>query len=169
MRTLEIPHETSERLRRYLDTDRERMAFLLASPGGGDHWIVRDEQYLVDGDDYDYQGPFGMELADHIRPDVIGWAHGAGFALVEVHAHLLPAPTSFSPTDLSGLADVVPHMLWRLPGRPYTALVFGLTDVDALTWETADKPNAVESVLLGNETRMPTGIGASQLSRTVRR
>lgn len=169
MRTLHIPDDATARLRHYLDAPHERMAFMLALPDGDGDWTVIGERYLDDERDYDYQGPFGMELADHVRPELIQWAHAEGAAIVEAHAHLLPPPTGFSPTDLRGLADAVPQLLWRLPGRPYTALVFGAADVDALTWHAADEPQLPHSVTLGRTPFAPTGIGVTQLHNQTRR
>lgn len=169
MRTLHLSDDTADRLRHYLDTDRERMAFLLATADPAGTWVVTDEQYLDDATDYEYQGPYGMELADNVRPQVITWAHQHNAALIEAHAHLLPPPTGFSPTDLDGLTDAVPHLLWRLPGRPYTALVFGIDDLDALTWDAADQPRPLDLVELGITRITPTGIGATALTRRVRR
>jgi hypothetical protein len=109
-----------------------------------------------------------MELADHVRPELIQWAHAQGAAIVEAHGHLLPPPTGFSPTDLRGLTDAVPQLLWRLPGRPYTALVLGTADADALTWHTADQPQLPHNVILGRTPLTPTGIGVKQLRNQTR-
>lgn len=115
--------------------------------------------YLDDERDYHYQGPNGMGLADEVRPRVLQSASRPDTALVEVHSHgALSLVTTFSPTDLHGLADVVPQMLWRRRGHPYAALVLGDNDLDALIWTQRDAPPTVRAaVVLGDRTLTPTG------------
>jgi hypothetical protein len=167
--TLALPVSVWDRLASYLHAPHERMAFLLAAPTGQATWSVSAELYLSDELDYAYQGRFGMELADHVRPQVLRWAHEAGAALVEVHAHDLPGPTTFSPTDLDGLEEVVPQMLWRLPGRPYIAVVIGPDSLDALVWHAADAAHPLDAVRLGDTVAGPTGLAAQRLAGAVTR
>lgn len=163
MDVLEIPAGTSDRLLTYLDVCTERMAFLLAEPHYSDRWTVVDELYLTDEVDYSYQSAYGMELADAVRPRVLSWATRPDVALVEVHSHgRLSHRTTFSPTDLDGLEEVVPQMLWRLRGRPYAAVVLGADDVDALAWANRGQPpSAPGSIVLGDRTLTPTGIAVN--------
>lgn len=161
MNALEIPPAISDRLLTYLDVPTERMAFLLASPTTGtDAWAVVDELYLTDAVDYTYQGKHGMELDDAVRPRVLTWATRPDVALVEVHSHgHLSNKTTFSRTDLDGLNEVVPQMMWRLRGRPYVALVLGADDLDALAWSHRGQPPTLPStVIVGQRTLTPTGI-----------
>jgi hypothetical protein len=76
-----------------------------------------------------------------VLQDMILRAHQTDTALVEAHSH--PFTTArrlrFSPSDCSGLSDVGPHVAWRLPGRPYIALVFGWNGFDSLYWEGRDR------------------------------
>lgn len=167
MDALIVPPAVCDRLLRYLDVPTERMAFLLAvTDEDGRRWAIQDEFYLTDEADYAYQSPHGMALADDVRPRVLVWASASGGALVEVHSHgALSRKTTFSRTDLEGLAEAVPQMLWRLPGRPYTALVLGADDLDALTWARKDEPPTAPAVVLGGSTLVPTGIAVSALTR----
>jgi hypothetical protein len=169
MDTLVLPDPLAARLYDYLDVPYERMAFLLATAevdADTDRWTARDDLYLDDDLDYAYQGPLGMELSDHVRPRVLQWASRVGAALVEVHAHgPSKHPTSFSPTDLTGLRDAVPQMLWRLSGRPYTALVVGNGDLDALTWARRGAPaRTLSAVVVGSRTLHPTGLAGTLLA-----
>ena len=137
------------------------MAFLLAEPTSPpDRWTVVDELYLTDQIDYAYQSAYGMELADAVRPRILSWATRPDVALVEVHSHgQLSHKTTFSPTDLDGLDEVVPQMLWRLRGRPYAAIVLGADDIDALSWSHRGQPPTAPSIIvLGDLTLTPTGI-----------
>lgn len=167
MDALVVPPDICGRLLQYLGVPTERMAFLLAADEDGRGWAVADEMYLTDGADYAYQSPHGMALADDVRPRVLRWASASGNALVEVHSHgALSRETTFSPTDLEGLAEVVPQMLWRLRGRPYTALVIGDGDLDALTWtRRGEPPAAPAAVILGGRMLAPTAIALDVLTR----
>lgn len=166
MLTLTVPTDINSRLLTYLEVPVERMAFLIASPDEASQvWTVVDELLLVDGVDYAYQGIHGMELADDVRPRVLTWANRPHVALVEVHSHgQFSFPTSFSATDLDGLNEVVPQMLWRLRGRPYAALVLGRDDLDALSWcQPGQAASVPVSVTLGDRTLTPTGIALNGL------
>ena len=171
METLQIPPDICDRLLTYLDVPTERMAFLLAAPTStSDRWTVVDELYLTDVVDYAYQGEYGMELADAVRPRVLSWATRPDVALVEVHSHGRSShKTTFSPTDLEGLDEVVPQMLWRLRGRPYVAVVLGADDADALAWsQRGQLPAAPGSIVLGDRTLTPTGMAVDILTRADR-
>lgn len=168
MLALEIPAAISARLLTYLDVPTERMAFLLAIPTPvADAWIVVDDLYLTDELDYTYQAIHGMELADAVRPRVLSWATRPDVALIEVHSHRhLSHTTTFSPTDLEGLEEVVPQMLWRLRGRPYAALVLGSDDLDALVWShRTQPPSAPSAVVIADRTLTPTGIAVAIVTR----
>ena len=168
MLALVIPTVIGDRLLTYLDVPTERMAFLLAKPTPGlEFWTVVDDLYLADELDYHYQGMDGMELADAVRPRVLSWATRPDVALIEVHSHgHLSHTTTFSPTDLDGLEEVVPQMLWRLRGRPYAALVLGSDDLDALAWsDRSQPPTTLSSVVIADRTLTPTGIAVAILSR----
>jgi hypothetical protein len=178
MYTVSIPARFTSPLLGYLAAPVERMAFLLGKPAAGTRvagsatsgiWIAQDAIYLSDGADYTYQGVDGMELADGIRQRVLQAATRAGAALIEIHSHGAPPwPAAFSRTDLMGLQAVAPHMLWRLPGRPYTAIVVQDQGADALIWTAKDTPPAVPDTLIFGETALrPTGLSAERLARGV--
>lgn len=169
MDALVIPAAISDRLLAHFDVPIERMAFLLAEQTSlQDRWTVVDELYLADQVDYALQSAYCLELADPVRPRILSWATGQDVvALVEVHSHgKLSHRTTFSPTDLDGLAEVVPQMLWRLRGRPYAALVLGADDVDALAWlRRGEPPTAPGSIVFGDRTMTPTGIAVGILTQ----
>lgn len=166
MRHIEIPATCAARVLSYLDASVERMAFLLADHAAEDHWTVSAELYLDDSEDYEYQGPFGIALADEVRPRVLQWATQNAGALIEVHSHglTLPTGTTFSPTDLAGLQEVVPQLLWRLGGLPYGAVVVGSDDLDALAWSRRSKaPLVPDFVTMGERRFTPTGVALKRL------
>lgn len=173
MHILRIAEETWEELQVYLDHASERMAFLAARHTDGkdpsaDDWTVTAVMYLDDEADYAYQGWHGVELADHIRPKTLMWSTELGAALVEVHSHGAGKwPTTFSVTDLRGLAEITPTLLWRLAGRPYAAIVVGgRTDHDSLAWAAKDAaPAPIAELIVGSSTAHPTGQALDRLSK----
>lgn len=172
MDALRIAAETWEELQVYLDHTSERMAFLGATrtsgkdPASGD-WTVTDVMYLDDETDYAYQGWHGVELADHIRPKTLMWSTELDAALVEVHSHGAGKwPTTFSITDLRGLVEITPSLLWRLAGRPYAAIVVGgRKDHDSLAWAVKGAaPAPIAKLIVGANTAQPTGRALGRLA-----
>lgn len=171
MQTLRITEHTWDQVQNYLDHHSERMAFFAATVTDGteateDDWTVVKVMYL-DDTDYAYQGWAGVELADHIRPKTLKWATEHEAALVEIHSHGPGVKaTTFSTTDLRGLTETTPSLLWRLGGRPYAALVVGgRDDHDSLTWTAKDIPPAPITVLIiGTTTTLPTGRALARLA-----
>jgi hypothetical protein len=66
-------------------------------------------------------------------------------------------PAAFSPSDLFGLDEFVPHVRWRLKGIPYLAVVLGASDFDALVWRSRS-PEPLGSVRVGSRRLEPTGL-----------
>jgi hypothetical protein len=84
-------------------------------------------------------------------------AHDLGTCLVEFHSHLGHGPAAFSWSDVTGLADFVPHVRWRLKGRPYAAVVVTKNSFDALAWVTpSPDPDSLEGILVGHDLKRPT-------------
>jgi hypothetical protein len=73
-------------------------------------------------------------LADDVRPRVIKTAWDRNECLIEAHSHGPRGHAEFSPSDLLGFEEWVPHVTWRLRGRPYAALVVAGDKWDALVW-----------------------------------
>jgi hypothetical protein len=172
MNTLRVTEETWEEVQVYLDHISERMAFLAATrtdgtaPDAGD-WTVTAVMYLDDDTDYAYQAWHGVELADHIRPKTLMWSTELDSALVEVHSHGAGTrATTFSTTDLRGLIEIIPSVLWRLAGRPYAALVVGgRKDHDSLTWQSKGAtPQPIADLVIGTDMTHPTGLAFDRLA-----
>ena len=132
--------------------ESEHGAFLFASTVGDRDLDVVDVAILKPGD-FATQTAYYLDLHDAVLQEMIVRAHRTNTALVEAHSHpLAEGPrVCFSPFDCRGLADVGPQMLWRLPGRPYVALVFGRDAFDSLYWEGRErKPRgSVDLVVAG--------------------
>ena len=153
----------------YLFGAAERVAFLFAHHAAVDTAAATDvrveEVRLLNRDDYLHRDRYGVELAEHVRPALIRTAHEHGYAVVEAHAHGWPgSSTRFSPTDLDGLEQLGPHMIWRLPGRPYTALVLGPDSFDALQWHPDGRVTTIEALIVDEVRTAPTGISVRCLA-----
>jgi len=170
MRTLRIAEATWDEVQTYLDHPSERVAFFAATPtdetnSADRDWTVVDVMFL-DDDDYSYQGWAGVELADHIRPQTLKWSTELNAALVEIHSHSAGRrATTFSTTDLRGLTEITPSLLWRLGGRPYGAIVVGgRADHDSLAWIAKDaRPVPIAELVIGTTATRPTGMALDRL------
>ncbi len=120
---------------------REQGAFLFASPEEeGTLRVV--EIAVIRTQDFTVQTAHCLQLQEDVLQNMILRAHGTSTALVEAHSHPFTSGSRvcLSPTDREGLAQAGPHVAWRLPERPYIALVFGWDAFDSLYWEGRDRP-----------------------------
>jgi hypothetical protein len=165
--TVTIPEHLHGDLVHHLGHDgAEEVAFLAARFVHGEAVLEVFDLYRVPAEGFAFQSDFHVRLTDATRGTVIRWAHERDAALIEAHAHRGPWAASFSPTDLSGLDEWVPHVRWRLAGRPYVALVVADSSFDALAWTgTSRSPEPVAAVSVGSVLLEPTGL---TLTRTIR-
>lgn len=147
---------------------REEGAFLFASVARSPNFVsmeVADVRKLQAGD-FAEQCDDYLELADETRASLIKRAHQLGAALVEMHSHPGPWPAAFSDADWTGFSESVPHFLWRLPDRPYAAVVVAPSGFDALVWhKRGDAPCRLEAVVAGDQIHRPTNISAGNRQR----
>jgi len=132
---------------------REQGAFLFASPAENGALRVLDVTVLR-REDFAMQTAYYLELQENVLQEMILHAHSTNTALVEAHSHpFTRGPrVRFSPLDCEGLADVGPHVSWRLPGRPYVALVLGWDAFDSLYWEGRQRgPQGHVDLLVGGQ------------------
>lgn len=160
------------RLRAHLiRPEAERAAFLLAEHRqDAFHELRLLEMWAVPDEEFEYRGRYRLSLSDAVRPKVIKWAWDRGACLVEAHSHL-DGIAAFSPSDIAGLAEFVPHVWWRLGGRPYLSLVFTRGGFDALAWiDGPNRPSRVRGLLFDGNGRIerPTGFGYVALQETGR-
>jgi proteasome lid subunit RPN8/RPN11 len=97
--------------------------------------FVPREWMLLGPDDFEYRSPYHLEMADTTRAKIIKRAHDLQASIVEFHSHP-QNDIGFSPSDLAGLAEFVPHVWWRLKSRPYAAVVVAPGGIDGLAWTT---------------------------------
>lgn len=159
-----------DRLRRHLlRTPRcEQGAFLFCrySVSGADHVFACEDWSPLKRADYEVQAGDYLELTDAARARLIKQAHDRSLCLVESHSHPGPYPAAFSYSDLTGLDEFVPHVRWRLRGRPYAALVFAQSGFDGLAWTDAGPiPQQLVAIETENARLAATGL---TLKRTAR-
>ena len=133
--------------------EREHGAFLFASLTEDGELDVVDIA-LLRPDDLVAQTASYLELHDDALQEMIVRAHRTNTTLIETHSHpfTLGPRVRFSPFDCEGLADIGPHVTWRLPGRPYVALVFGRDAFDSLYWEgRARRPRGSVDILVAGQ------------------
>jgi hypothetical protein len=139
-------------------------------------WEVRDggplevlDLELIPASGFVLQSDYHVELSPETQSRIIKIAFDRRACLVEFHSHRSRWPAQFSGSDLSGFDDFVPHVRWRLAGRPYAALVFHETSFDGLAWIGAS-PSQVEGVQIGGgQLRRSTRLTLSSLKITRRR
>jgi hypothetical protein len=106
---IEIDDGDYRRLRDHLSGEVEQVAFLFTEPHArGQRLRVRGMR-LVGADGFKVQSAYHVELADHIRPEVIKQAWDEKACVIEAHSHV-DGPAQFSWSDLVGFDEWVPHM-----------------------------------------------------------
>lgn len=142
-------------------TGPEEAAFVYAicETGDGAQLLRYVEWQQVPPKGFASRSAFHFELADEMRAAVIKRAHDLGASLVEFHSHTGPWPPAFSPSDLAGLREFVPHVWWRLKGRPYVAVVVARSGFDGLAWlRGPTAPEPLDGILVGESVLTPTGL-----------
>lgn len=105
------------------------------------------------------QSEFHFELTDETRASVIKRAHDLGASLIEFHSHAGRWPARFSPSDRIGFREFVHHVMWRLKGRPYAAVVVSRSGHDGLVWlAQADEPRRLGGLLVDGRVLPSTGL-----------
>lgn len=117
------------------------------------------EWELVHPKDFAHHTDFYLELDEKKRAQIIKRAHDLEASLVEWHSHPLLWPAVFSVSDLLGFREFVPHVMWRLKGRPYAAVVVSPSNFDALAWaDSPEDPCQVSFLKVGLRKMYPTGL-----------
>jgi hypothetical protein len=162
--SLSLPEQAYARLMNHLSPAKRRteeLAFLFVGSDSHDCHTHLDhlDWFPVPPSGFVYRSGAYLELTDEMRATVIKKAHDLNACLVEVHSHPFNADAAFSPSDLEGLKEFVPHVRWRLKGRPYLALVVGPASLDALAWvDQSGRPGPLDHLRVGNRLLRPTGI-----------
>lgn len=128
----------------HLSARAEQVGFFLAEAQRDQRVFLLREWRPVPPEGLEHQSDVHVSLTDEMRAEVIKWAWDSGLSLVEAHSHGKWGPAKFSGSDLWGFEDWVPHLWWRLRGRPYAALVTADDTFDAIAW--IDGPRGPEQV-----------------------
>src|SRR5262245_18999775 len=95
--------------RKDLSAKVERVGFFLADYEADTHALVLRDWWLVPSTGYERQGEYHVTLTDEAQNQAIRWAWKSDACLVEAHSHGHPEPAEFSPSDLAGFDERVPH------------------------------------------------------------
>lgn len=137
----------------------EEAAFLFARLDQEDSTrFVCEDLLLLGARDLAVQLPYYIELAEHVRPQVIKRAHDTGRIMVEAHSHLGRYPARFSKSDLRGFGEWVPHVRWRLKGSPYAAIVLAVDSYDGFVWRGATLERLDTIEVPGGAVMVATGL-----------
>lgn len=119
-----------------------------------DFFLVGQDGFKAQFDDY-------IELSDETRISIIKKAHQTNTALIELHSHPFNSPwaAAFSLADMNGFEETVPHMWWRLPSRPYAAIVVSPCGFDSLVWlKDPRSPEPLTALRVDGELMRPTNM-----------
>ena len=151
-----VHHELLRHLLREPNGD-EQAAFVFARYSADDSTFHFVEWLPVPPDGFAIQLPYYFELTDTTRASTIKRAHDLGTSVVEFHSHTGSWPAQFSPSDWSGFEEVVPHIWWRLKGRPYAAVVVAREGFDGFAWlENAKTPSRLGGIDVEGQRLRPT-------------
>lgn len=116
-------------------------------------WLPLHDKDLVPG------SGDALEMAEHAQAAVIKRAHDLNAILVEFHSHPWDMPAQFSGYDMRGFEEFVPHVRWRLKGRPYGAVVVSRSGFDSLLWDgDIDNPIGIDPLVVEGSVLRPTGL-----------
>ena len=156
---LHLPREVHDGLLKHLLPMRSRAeaaAFVFARPAEG-RALEYVEWFPVPPEGFVSRSRLHLELNDATRAAVIKRAHDLRASLIEFHSHHGPWPAEFSASDWAGFEEFVPHVRWRLRGRPYAAVVVTLTGFDAFVWSDAARaPARLEAIIVDGQRLEPT-------------
>lgn len=154
-----------------VEPEAEEAAFLFATSAvdAGRLQLRVIEKYFVKPEEFNIRTLGHLELRADVHERMIRTAHYMNAVLIETHSHPydFESAACFSPSDLAGLAQVVPHVMFRLPQRPYAAIVVAPAGFDALIWtEPGGRARTIDAVLVGGKRMLPTGYTSSRGWRT---
>jgi hypothetical protein len=136
----------------------EQVGFFLAD------WVPEERAFRICcwqpvlSSGYAIQTDYHVRLRDEAKAEMIKWAWDSGKSLIEAHSHGSQGRARFSPSDLAGFEEWVPHLWWRLQRRPYAAIVTQGETFDGWAWiENATDAEQVWVIEAPEETRQATG------------
>ena len=166
-----IPGEVYSRVSHHLlprQAKTEQAGFIFADCTDNDHNLtLRSKKWLpLPPEAFTVQSAGYLELTDEAKASIIREAYLMESSLVEFHSHPSSSKASFSGSDLSGLEEFVPHVMWRLKRRPYAAVVVSRSNFDSLIWVTPDKPELLPELDVDGRILHPTGLTITYLEES---
>jgi len=135
----------------------EEAAFVYARFERGTFEFV--EWYPVPASDFVHRSLYHIELTDGCRAKTIKRAHDLKCSIIEFHSHPHARVVRFSPSDCLGFREYVPHVSWRLKGRPYGAVVVSPRGFDSLVWiANPNLPDGAAELVLEGRVLHPSGL-----------
>ena len=163
MTVVRVPERIYRKMRRHLLPWWHRVeeaAFLYATPTK-DSLFEYLEWFPVPASGFVSRSAYHLELNDETRAIVIKRAHDLGASIVELHSHLGRGQARFSPSDLAGFRDFIPHVFWRLKHLPYLAVVMTRSGFDGFAWTRGpDTPERLHGIQVGNRLLTPTRLSS---------
>lgn len=133
--------------------------FCKCEPDGEEVQFAFVDWLAVEPDGCAARSAYYLQLTDKMRARVIKRAHDLQTSLVEFHSHRSTFSAAFSMSDFSGFDEFVPHMWWRLKGRPYAAVVVAENSFVGIAWiRDARSAQPVTAIDIGVELLRPTGL-----------
>lgn len=134
-----LPGEIERRVRAHLfQNELEQGAFLFAQIKQETAQTILEvaEVYLVPPDGWQLQMDVHLEMKDEERAKIMRLARQKNLALVDCHSH----PGSFnkvwfSTSDRYGISEFALYAKWKLSGKPYAAMVWAESSIDAVVWD----------------------------------
>jgi hypothetical protein len=142
------------------DVEEAAIVFAEARLDDGEFTFRPKTTWCLSDEDFEFRSSFHLSLTDAAQQRIIQTAWNSGTAIVEFHSHVSGRfPAEFSTSDLAGFEEFVPHAMWRLPSRPYGAVVVSPTGFDSLIWTAhRGEPQSLEHIAVDDSRRIPTGM-----------
>jgi hypothetical protein len=150
-RQILIPAVILHALRTHLfQNELEQAAFLFADVQTTTEYLTfkATEIYFVPPQGWEVQLDVYLQMQESERAKILKMARDKNLALIDCHSH----PRSyedvwFSPSDVSGITDFAAYVKWKLNNKPFAAMVWAETSLDAVSWDgNFAAANAVEIV-----------------------
>lgn len=166
---ISMPARDHERLTQHLlppgqEVEESAFVFAAVSERNGEVKFSFIESLIATSADYAFQSDYHIELTDDFKQCLLKRANKLKAMIIEFHSHT-GGRAMFSPSDLDGFTEFVPHVLWRTSQKWYAAVVVTPMGFDALAWKADElSPVGIEGLSLsGQQTLYPTNLSLSKL------
>lgn len=159
-----IPSGISEALHQhFFQNNVEQGAFLFAEAKHqrDELSLFVDDFYLVPRQGWEIQAEIYLQMKDSERAKIMKLARGKNLCAIDCHSHPNAGDDVwFSPSDVAGITEFAQYAKWKLDGKPFAAMVWGESSVDAVLWQgDFDNGQRIDTVKIfgnPNQTIIPT-------------